>query len=266
MSNSTTEVKVFVGNFDEVKEQIRSNVIQQLDFELSDLSKIRVPNLSMEEAFKLYAELRGEVDKSKTLFLMSSGERFDLSRFGDEWLSEYEFRETIRPFLKEDLIFETGPQFVFDDEISINDDFHSLNCYLWATESLVARLPVSSEILDSLDNINFYADYDVLTGDIKLISTYYTLTENGEEYNTCSLSLNDNEKAVLISRMEEFCKMREGCSCLDFVNKNRTEEGLSPIEKESGLSLNERIENAEAKKTKQENNISDNKRNVEQQM
>lgn len=241
MSNYTIDEKVFLGNFDEVKKQIHSQLLQQLDFELEDLGSIRTPDLSLEDSFKLYAELRGEVDRSKTLFLKNSDELFDLSRAGDERLSEYEFREIIKSYLEENPTVETESLFVFDDELIVDDDNQTINGYLWAMDALVDRLPVSDEKF----NINFYADYDVVSGNITVCSTYL-MDENGTKgQKIVPVPLEDSEKAVLVDAMEAYCQATHSMSCLELVNDIRTSNGLNAISINKSQTLEDKISSAD---------------------
>lgn len=113
--------------------------------------------------------------------------------------------------------------FVFDDEIMINDDGESINGYLWAVDALVDRLPSS----ETMENINFYADYNLRSGKIGLIASYDTPVEDGELNKVLDVALSDSEKTVLVAKFEEYCQKQYSLSCLEFVNEARRMIGPS---------------------------------------
>lgn len=131
-------------------------------------------------------------------------------------------------------------KFIFDDEFMINDDRQSINGYLWAVDALVDRLPSS----EGMENINFYVDYNVATGAVKLVASYDTVVEDGELNKELELSLSDIEKTELIDALQSYCKTRYSQTCLEFINDIRREEGLSLI----NSSLTDKIQEAEALK------------------
>lgn len=124
-------------------------------------------------------------------------------------------------------------KFIFDDELLINDDRESINGYLWAVDNLVDRLDSSKE----MDNINFYADYNVKTGVIKVSSSFYTFEDNKEVNVVVDIELTDFEKEELMLRLEEYCQKRYHFSCVDFVNeaRERCDLELLPISGEGSL-------------------------------
>ena len=65
--------------------------------------------------------------------------------------------------------------FIFDDEIHVTDDFTGVNGYLWATDGLVDKLKmeVGADKIDDEENINFYADYNVVDKKLELTVTYF---------------------------------------------------------------------------------------------
>ncbi len=138
--------------------------------------------------------------------------------------------------------------FVVDHELLVNDDMESVNAYLWSLDGLVDRLPSSLE----MKNINFYADYNVRTDDVK-VTAYFNLPGlNGEANKAVNVSLNDIEKTQLVSALGRFCKEKYGrygiSSCLDFVNDVRKTEGIEMIVLPSAKSsLTDVIRSASAK-------------------
>lgn len=135
--------------------------------------------------------------------------------------------------------------FIVDDELLINDDRESVNAYLWAVDGLVDRLPASEE----MENINFYADYNVKTGEVKVTATYDTPMADGELNKEMEVDLTSPEKRQLIAAINNYCieKIHPG-DCLDLVNRERAEEGLDPISVHSAKSsLDDVIRSASAK-------------------
>lgn len=133
---------------------------------------------------------------------------------------------------------------VFEDDIYLDDDYERLSGYLWAVDGLVDRLSSA----ESMDNINFYADYAVRTGEVELISTYYTLVDGAEVQKVVSLPLTDEEKAMLVNGLEGYCQQEYKQSCLEYINEARDANRLPLIETSSKSSLAVQIESAEGKK------------------
>ena len=139
---------IFRGSFDEVKERIRREVLQKEGFALGELGDVRIPDLKLEDAFKLYAELRGETDGAKTLFLMDSSRIFDLSRSEDTNLTPYEFKKIADQYL--------APEAPLDVFIEQEVPFRMRN---------VLGIDVSDEQCASLvekvkENLDIMFDYD----------------------------------------------------------------------------------------------------------
>lgn len=132
-------------------------------------------------------------------------------------------------------------KFIFDDELMINDDQESINGYLWAVDNLVDRLDSSKE----MDNINFYANYNVKTGVINVSSSFYTFEENKEVNMVVDVELTDLEKEELILRLEEYCQKHYHSSCVDFVNEVRERCGLELLPVAGADSLADRISSAD---------------------
>lgn len=140
-----------------------------------------------------------------------------------------------------------GGKFVFDDELMINDDFESINGYLWAMDYLVDKLPGTED----MENINFYADFDVRNGEIALTATYYTPTVEGEVQREVAVPLSTAEQAELIGALEGYCQKKYRRSCREFIDEVRTGErfgdGLALVfDKENGSTLDDQIKAADA--------------------
>lgn len=150
--------------------------------------------------------------------------------------------------------------FIPDDDLMINDDRESVNAYLWALDSLVDRLPSAEE----MDNINFYADYNLKTGDVKLTATYDTVLADGELNKELNVDLSSSEKRLLIDALNKYCAERcAEASCLDLVNKCRDEDGLEPIPASAAKSsLADVIRSASAKAVSE----SDDKRSLKKRL
>ena len=118
-------------------------------------------------------------------------------------------------------------RFVFEEDyLFVNDDYNTLNGYLVAFDFLVDKLRMSED----MENINFYANYNVITGDVSVVSVYYTHLPTGEVQKEVSLELTDQEKDCLVQSLEQYCRERYGFhSCLQFVNAVRAEDGIGPI-------------------------------------
>lgn len=132
--------------------------------------------------------------------------------------------------------------FVFDDEIMINDDGESINGYLWAVDGLVDRLPSS----ETMENINFYANYNVRTGDIELIGSYYSFVNDAEKQKIVVLPLTDKEKEKLAVEFELYCQQECKQSCLGLVNEARSLDGKALLEPASfKVALDTQIDSAQ---------------------
>lgn len=90
---------VFKGSFEDVKDQVRAEVIQKEGFRVGQLADLQVPGLTLSDAFKLYAELRGETDGAKTLLLMDPTRMYDLARTEDTLLADYELRDILKDYI-----------------------------------------------------------------------------------------------------------------------------------------------------------------------
>lgn len=140
-------------------------------------------------------------------------------------------------------------KFIFDDELVVCGDRQSINGYLWAVDFLVDKLPASKK----MKNINFYADYNVLTSDIKVYAVFYvpdTQVKTGERHEEFFVDLTHQEKYELIETMQAYCQKNYSRSCLDFVNEIQKDENLPFISD----SLNNIIQKANELKSNSESN------------
>lgn len=125
--------------------------------------------------------------------------------------------------------------FVFDDDIFVHDDYNGVNGYLWATDALVNRFPVSED----KEDINFFADYNLETGEIKLTAIYEPTSEVGELYKSVEIALNSEEKTLLTDTFEQYCSKEYGKSCLALLNEARIEDGIEPLDGPTATFSNE---------------------------
>ena len=169
---------------------------------------------------------------------------FDYDRF-DEFLGEeYEKVHEKAPEISES-VDARRKMFIFDDELTVIDDNVTVNGYLWAVDALVDRLPFAED----MENINFFAEYNVLTGAVTLTATYDTPSADGELNKVLQVSLSEEETAELISSMEAYCKSNWSLNCVDYVNDVRSYQGLAPlVVKTETASLDEQIRNADSVK------------------
>lgn len=113
--------------------------------------------------------------------------------------------------------------FMFDDELHVTDDFTGVSGYLWATGGLVdkLRMEVGADKIDYEENINFYADYNVVDKELEITVTYFEPVPNATQQ-VLILPLNEEEREALLERFEVYSKSfgRE-MSLFDFVNEAR---------------------------------------------
>lgn len=141
--------------------------------------------------------------------------------------------------------------FIFDDELygCQDEKAESVDGYLWATDVLVERMKNEidgkhpPEVMESLDNINFYAYYNAKTASIEVNGTYYYYDGDVEKQGEFDLPLSQTEKNALVSALEDYCQKHYSQNCLDFVNEGRKSDGLPPIQAVS--SLNNKIQAAQ---------------------
>lgn len=122
--------------------------------------------------------------------------------------------------------------FMFDDEITVTDDFTGVNGYLWATGGLVdkLRMEVGADKIDYEENINFYADYNVVDKKLELTATYFEAVPNAKQ-KSLELPLNEEEREALLERFEAYSKSRgRELSLFDFVNEARGDYDMELLE------------------------------------
>lgn len=96
---NVNEIKSSKSNYEFIKNQIKQEYMSG-DVELASIVSSAVTGLSVEDTFKLYAELRQEIDGDKTLYLMSSGEVFDIG--AGERLNEAELKDILSEHISEE--------------------------------------------------------------------------------------------------------------------------------------------------------------------
>lgn len=143
----------------------------------------------------------------------------------------------LEPAVKSDL----EGLFIFDEELCVQDEKHEcIDGYLWATDGLVSRLQdalrssVRSDVLSSLENINFYPVFNMQEGSMELISTFWYYEEEAgtikEKHGNVQLPLNDADAASLQTAMEQYCEKTYHMSCLAFLNEAREHSGLPALQ------------------------------------
>lgn len=110
---------------------------------------------------------------------------------------------------------------IISSEMMEMDD-HLLNFYLetWFNVDEVFGTHVCTEEND--DYLNVYADYDMKRGVI-CDSLAVTLW-HGENCEECAYSLSDEEKAMLLPKMEEYCKQQTGMSLAEYSEARFAED------------------------------------------
>lgn len=189
-----------------------------------------VPEFTQENFIDDKAKMRDFVKLSKEEFLQSYS-----------YLTEEEYENTRALMQKKSFVMIA----IFDDEVLVNDDLESLNGYLWSVDSLVDRLPSS----ENMENIKFFADYNLHTGEVKLTATYDSPSKDGEWHKSVDVPLSEEDKLELIYAFEQYCQDGQfGKPCLDVINDARADAGLAPIAPvEKKPSLSTLIESAEAR-------------------
>lgn len=120
------------------------------------------------------------------------------------------------------------PTFIFDDEFIINKDYESINGYLIATDYLVDTFLNDKNMV----SINFYANYNVITKEIDLAVTYYTLVLGEVNQTNVDIFLSQKEKLALTKALEFYCQQHYGISCYQFVaeaQKDRIDETVKNL-------------------------------------
>lgn len=137
--------------------------------------------------------------------------------------------------------------FIFDEEITVSDDFSKLEGYVWATDDLVSRLQAQEPPLEEdqfMENINFYPVYDAEQEKVTLEGHYYLEDIHHAVGKAFTLPLSPEEQTQLLQGFEAYCKKQNGVGCLDFLNQIRMEEGLGKLPRKS---LASRIAAADSK-------------------
>lgn len=127
--------------------------------------------------------------------------------------------------------------FVFEEELCVSDDsWNSIDGYLCATDSLVSRVRdqlkdrLSQAELDSMENINFYPDYNVRMDTIELEAHFYYTNNRGKETaHGLHIPLSENEAASLKAIMEEYCQATNKMSCKAFVEEVKTRDAHQEV-------------------------------------
>lgn len=128
-------------------------------------------------------------------------------------------------------------KFVFDDEVYCGTDeaYECVDSYLIATDVLVDRLSetlgYTLEDMDCLDNINFYACYNVKESFAKLVGTYWYFEGGKETQAEFEIALSKEEQKDLIESLEAFSVKRYKQSCLDWLNGIRGYDGKALLDK-----------------------------------
>lgn len=174
--------------------------------------------------------------------------------------SAHEFFRTTEEQYRDMMSAHKHNTFIFDMELMENDDMESMKGYLCATNTLVERMKtiVSKERapfeMESVDDINFYADYNPRTGIIKVTGAYVYTTYDETSYGlmdtrgSFELPISRDEVAILIDKLEAYCMGRNGLSCLGFVNEARGYYYLPPlVQRKAHDGLYSMIQNAEKK-------------------
>lgn len=111
-------------------------------------------------------------------------------------------------------------EFVFDEEITVSEDRTELEGYVWAMDSLVARLQAQVPPLgedEFMENINFYPIYNVANHTVKMEGHYYLEDGHYARGRAFVLPLSETEAKDLITAFEAYCVKREGQSCAEFL-------------------------------------------------
>ena len=130
--------------------------------------------------------------------------------------------------------------FIFDDELCVYDEkYETVDGYLWATDVLVYRLAaqlkdtMSPSEIESMENINFYADLHIPSGKISMQSHFWYHKDSPEgeteATGTAQIPLDESDGKALRELMEAYCNKLYKVSCLDFLNYIRSGENLPPL-------------------------------------
>lgn len=144
---------------------------------------------------------------------------------------------------QDELLFDPSQEVTFESSLIFEDDIYvsdkamqTADAYLWATDYLCDRLAkevsprFSPEVIDSMENINFYAVQNVKTGHTSLEATFWYIGEDGEENHTSvTLPLTEEERDVLASSLEAYCRQQHHRPLLIYVNDFRFDYHMAPI-------------------------------------
>ena len=116
--------------------------------------------------------------------------------------------------------------YIFDDEIIVDTNNSIIDAYLWATDCLVEKLVAVSNLDENnMENINFYALYNVETDTITLQSTFDYLNEICDKvYLDYTLPLSLEEQELLKIELENYCNSQESMSCRALYEEIKNEE------------------------------------------
>lgn len=144
---------------------------------------------------------------------------------------------------QDELLFDPSQEVTFESSLIFEDDVYvsdkamqEADAYLWATDYLCDRLTkevtprFSPEVVESMENINFYAVQNVKTGYTSLEATFWYMLEDGEETHTSvTLPLTEEERTVLASSLDAYCRQQHKRPLLVYVNDFRFEYHKEPI-------------------------------------
>ena len=163
--------------------------------------------------------------------IVALAETFEKTNKDDRNTSKSKYKEQIEKFAETALVNMSQRSlhtFVFDDELMISNDYESINGYLIATDYLVDTFLKDKD----MDNINFYANYNVLTKEINLTASYYTSVLGVETQKNVDIFLSLKEKLALIKELESYCLESTEQSCYQFVmnaQKERIDETVKSL-------------------------------------
>lgn len=164
--------------------------------------------------------------------------RHNQDHYGMDWTAARD--EALKDILieyKDNLNKSEKLQFLLDDDLYFgrDEECETVDGYLWAMDTLVNRMKedvqnrIGPDVLETLDNINFYAIYNLWSCTVKIEGTYYCIDGGTEKQEEFELLLSEEERADLIDAMEAFCQKLYGRSCTEELNIFRAENGLEPI-------------------------------------
>ena len=165
----------------------------------------------------------------------------------DAYIDEFGLDEQSRPEKEARVLKgsrELQPEDIcFGDDI-IEMDGHLLNFYMECWFNVDEVFGTHVETFDNDDYINVYADYDMVRGAVRdaLSITCWT----GDNREECEYRLSDAEKAILLPKMDAYCKERMGMSLAEYSAMRIAED------REALPSQSEQPEKIAAKKRREE--------------